>query len=68
MAVGPSCFLYEMHYDHDILDGLFKNIVVYDFTSYPKTINPRESSKASLNNYNIAKQEIIGTLKGEIEL
>ena len=61
MEVGNSEFSYLMFYDHDIIEGSFNQAKVFDLTQYPKTINPMESPKASLNKLSTyVKQEVIG--------
>ncbi len=51
-----------MFYDHDIIQGSFNNSKVYDLTHYPKTLNPLDAPKASLNTLSIQeKLEIIGS-------
>ncbi|CDW82625.1 ph domain containing protein [Stylonychia lemnae] len=61
MNIGDSKFSYEMHYDHDIIEGTFTDFIVYDLTSYPKTIDPRNAEQADLNKISkLEKREIIG--------
>lgn len=40
ISVGESRFGYKMYYDHDIIVGDFGNVLLYDLTCYPKTIDP----------------------------
>ena len=50
-----------MFYDHDVIDGTFGNVKVYDLTDYPHTLDPTKVEKASLRSFdNLKRQEIIG--------
>jgi hypothetical protein len=40
MSVGNSVFTYDMYYDHDIMNGDFSQVYMYDLTNYPQTYNP----------------------------
>lgn len=50
-----------MFYDHDVIEGRFKDCLVYDYTDYPRTIRPWDAPKADLDMKNkFPKREIIG--------
>ena len=61
MEYGLSKFKYYMNYDHDMIEGVFTNCHVYDLTNYPRTIDPRNAEKASIEGRSLnIRQEIFG--------
>ena len=61
MEIGTSTFSHKMMYDHDIMEGNFGKVKLFDLTNYPHTIIPSKVDKASLHKLsNLVKREIIG--------
>ena len=48
MIIGYSNFKHKMFYDHDIMEGSFGNVWIYELTNHPKTIIPAIAEKGSL--------------------
>ena len=40
ISLDSLSIVYDNHYDHDVLDGLLKGVILNDLTLWPKTIVP----------------------------
>jgi hypothetical protein len=61
LSVGKFEFNYDMHYDHDVMVGVFSNARLYDLTNYPFTYDPSKTRRASLQDQEtLTRYEIIG--------
>jgi hypothetical protein len=56
-----------MLFDHDVLDGEFKNLICYDLSMYPQTTSfNKDMKKWSIDQYSsLQKREIIGAKQGD---